>query len=120
MSNRSNSHDEVIQVLAKAREEGVDAILNPSPAAYLENPVYRSVMHLILNETEAAVLSRRGSFGQKMSTSYAKTAEHFLRLGVQNVVITLGAKSAYYSTDHESGLLEAEQGVKVAGATEAG
>ena len=117
----SNSLDEVTRVLVKAREEKLDTLLNPSPAAHLEASIYRSVTHLILNEQEAAVLSKSAEHGRTRSASYGKTAEYFLRLGVQNVVITLGAKGAYYSTEGgDSGLVEAEKDINVADTTGAG
>lgn len=86
-------------------ESGPDVILNPAPAppGGLPEDVYGGVDHLILNETEAglmtppteqllgAVPDAEGLDGKE------KVARYFHQLGVTYVLITLGAKGVWYS-----------------------
>ncbi|KAL8718631.1 MAG: hypothetical protein Q9225_004249 [Loekoesia sp. 1 TL-2023] len=51
-------HREAIeQAVEMAGREGIDVLVNPSPAFYLMPEIYRNITHLILNETEAVMLS---------------------------------------------------------------
>lgn len=117
----------VEQILATANNEGIDVLLNPAPAHYLLSHVYKNVTHLVVNEIEAAELSGRGFEELKDMAdradlaSLATVTDHFLGLGVKNVVITLGAKGAYYSsTKGNGGYVEAERDVDVVDTTGAG
>lgn len=70
-----------------ARQKGVETIINPAPAIPLPAEAYAGLGHLIVNETEAAILS-----GIKNPTSWDKVAAVFISRGVQNVIITLGGE----------------------------
>jgi len=70
-----------------ARQKGVETILNPAPAVPLPEEAYRGLGHLIVNETEAAILS-----GIENPTSWDEVAAVFIARGVQNVIITLGGE----------------------------
>ncbi|KAJ5177221.1 uncharacterized protein N7482_003098 [Penicillium canariense] len=86
-------------------ECGPDVMLNPAPAppGGLPEDVYAAVDHLILNETEAELMSppdeqllrvvpdATGLDGKE------KVARYFHKLGVSYVLITLGAKGVWYS-----------------------
>ncbi|KAJ5575603.1 hypothetical protein N7535_002529 [Penicillium sp. DV-2018c] len=86
-------------------ECGPDVMLNPAPAppGGLPEDVYAAVDHLILNETEAelmtppaeqllrAVPNAEGLDGKE------KVARYFHKLGVTYILITLGAKGVWYS-----------------------
>ncbi|KAI4284491.1 MAG: hypothetical protein L6R38_001373 [Xanthoria sp. 2 TBL-2021] len=102
----------VEQALRTALKEGIDVLLNPAPASHLFDETYKGLTHLVVNETEAAILSLAGS-NMNADTDVAewgKVAEEFLEKGVRNVVITLGAKGAYYSDGQgKSGHMAAEQ-----------
>ncbi|TKA52782.1 hypothetical protein B0A55_12853 [Friedmanniomyces simplex] len=113
--------NEVFQVLAAATREGVDTILNPSPALELPDCVYANVTHLVMNQSEAALLCPRGVQLAHGSAAHAEVADWFLQLGVKNVIVTLAAEGAYYATNAGlRGLVEAEKDVKVVDATGAG
>ena len=77
--------------LALARRAGVRTILNPAPASQMPDRVYPLCDFLTPNESEAA-----GLIGAPVAD--LRDAEHaadvFLSRGVQNVVITLGARGA--------------------------
>lgn len=113
---------EVIEdVLERAGRRGVDTLLNPSPASYLISSTYKNLTHLLMNETESAMLSDHDIHEFKDLAAWKKAAAGFIKLGVKNVVITLGSKGAYYATHRgEKGLVEAEKNVKVADSTGAG
>jgi len=107
--------------LPVAKREGIDTILNPSPAVLLNVAIYENVTHLIMNETEAALLSSQSTGELVNLDALTEAANYFLQLGVQNVVITLAARGAYYATNAgKSGVVEAEKNVKVVDTTGAG
>ena len=110
----------VVQILDCAHKNGVDTLLNPSPADYLLTDVYRTVTHLVLNETEAAQLRARPTDNLGDEQGWANIAANFIELGVQNVVITLGAKGAYFKNRHDQGHIQAQPDIKVKDTTGAG
>ncbi|KAL1864106.1 hypothetical protein Daus18300_007886 [Diaporthe australafricana] len=113
--------EEVERILESASRNGVETLLNPSPAVYLVNSTYKNLTHLIINETEAALLSGRKVIELHDLAAWEKTVEDFIHLGVKNVVITLGEKGAYYATkDGQEGVVEAEKNIDVVDTTGAG
>ena len=109
------------QVLETAHAHGVSTLLNPSPVQYLLRPVYRMVSHLIVNETEAAMLTDQTVEDLADMEGWASVADKFLNMGVRNVVVTLGAKGAYYSNQvGRGGYVEAEKDINVQDVTGAG
>jgi ribokinase len=88
---------ETVETAARmASEKGIRVILNPAPACPLPSRLLRLVSILTPNETEAAVLS---GVRVKDEISASKAAERLLGLGVQNVILTLGARGAYVATN---------------------
>ena len=110
----------VEQAIETASREGVEVLLNPSPASYLMPEIYSMVSHLVMNETEAIMLSEIEPDDMENLTGWSKVAEYFLKLGVKNVVITLGAKGAYYSNETGSDYVEAEKNCTVLDTSGAG
>ncbi|KAL8922914.1 MAG: hypothetical protein Q9208_004876 [Pyrenodesmia sp. 3 TL-2023] len=112
ISQMEIQRETVEQALRTALKEGIDVLLNPAPASHLFDENYQGLTHLVVNETEAATLSLAGK-NMDADTDVAewgKVAAEFLEKGVRNVVITLGAKGAYYSDDQgNSGHIAAEQ-----------
>ncbi|KAL8735017.1 MAG: hypothetical protein Q9166_001142 [cf. Caloplaca sp. 2 TL-2023] len=88
--------DTVVQVIRDARERGVDVLLNPAPAVELPKEIYQNLAHLIMNETEAATLSKSMA-DETPNPNHQDLCERFHGLGVRNVIITLGSKGVYYS-----------------------
>jgi ribokinase len=112
---------EVERVLEIAGKENIDTLLNPSSPEYLVSKVYRHLTHLVMNESETAMLFARPLEGLTGLAAYKEAGAHFVDMGVQNVVITLGSKGAFYMTKKgESGLVDAEKGVNVIDTTGAG
>ena len=101
--------DTVEQAIETANREGIEVLLNPSPAVYLMQEIYPMVTHLVMNETEAVMLSEIEPDDIESQTGWTRVAEYFLQLGVKNVVVTLGEKGAYYATESTSGMVDAEK-----------
>ena len=85
----------VQQVITHAYKSGVPAILNLAPAHQLPRETLRQLFVLIVNETEASLLS-----GQRVeNVEDAKiVATVLLEYGIQTVVITLGSQGAMLAT----------------------
>ena len=75
-----------------AYEMGKKVILNPAPARKIDDEVISKLHTLIVNETEAEILS-----GLKVDSDQAvkEAADKLLEKGPDNVIITLGAKGSY-------------------------
>ncbi|KAG6200684.1 hypothetical protein E4U10_001865 [Claviceps purpurea] len=98
----------VLQALRTAKMHGVPVLLNPAPAQIIPEEAYEGLAHLIVNETEACVLSGRGEDELETAEGLATVADGFLERGVQNVVITLGGRGVYYAArDGPRALVEA-------------
>lgn len=94
----------VEQLITRAKEAGIDVLLNPSPAHYLDDHVYEGLTHLILNESEAAILTGREieDLGPGFD-DWITITDDFLDLGVQHVVVTLGGNGAFFSEQRGKG-----------------
>jgi ribokinase len=77
--------DQVLHNMKAARDKGVEVVINPAPATPLPEDAYRGLGHLIVNETEAAILS-----GVDNPTNWDDVSAIFIARGVKNVIITLG------------------------------
>ncbi|KAL4728090.1 putative ribokinase [Fusarium chlamydosporum] len=110
----------VIQAFKAAKSAGTPVLLNPAPAQILPTEIYQGLAHLILNETEAALLSNRDESEFESISVVEQAASDFLAKGVLNVVITLGGRGAYYANNTGvKGLIPAQK-VKVVDTTAAG
>jgi ribokinase len=111
--------EQVGHVLATAKLNDVDTLLNPSPALSLPGEFYRNLTHLVMNETECEQLSNVDELCNE--SAWRKAADEFIRKGVQNVIITLGEKGAYYATKGgKRGTVDAVKNVAVMDPTGAG
>ncbi|KAI9798653.1 MAG: hypothetical protein M1833_004642 [Piccolia ochrophora] len=91
--------DTVLQILRTAGEHNVPVLLNPAPAVCLPEQAFKAVTHLILNESEAAILSESSEEYVADQANLGSIAKSFLDSGVQYVVITLGGKGSYYAAE---------------------
>ncbi|KAF2467929.1 Ribokinase-like protein [Lindgomyces ingoldianus] len=112
--------DVVLHNMKVARDKGVETIINPAPAIPLPDEAYQGLGHLLVNETEAAILS-----GISNPTSWDEVAAVFVSRGVKNIIITLGGEGVYYQTDKlhsqsQAGKLVPARKVKVVDTTAAG
>ncbi|PVH84850.1 ribokinase [Cadophora sp. DSE1049] len=109
-----------VSILTTARERGVDVLLNPAPAVQLPDAAYVGLKHLVLNETEAVVLSGCVAEALESEETLPGVADVFHRRGVTNVIITLGGKGVFFSGEGgEKGLVRAKK-VEVVDTTAAG
>lgn len=85
-------HKEVVeQMIETAGKVGIDFCLNAAPAKPITSRTYRYITHLLVDESEAAVMSGR-DLNEVNKDSCPFICQKFLDQGVKNVVITLGAK----------------------------
>ena len=75
-----------------AKNNGVQTILNPAPAAILPDEVYKLSDYFTPNETEASMLAGIPVNNVQDAEAAAKI---FLKKGVKNAVITLGELGVY-------------------------
>ena len=92
--------EEAIRVAKKAN---ILVLLNPAPAVALSESTLRDVNYLILNETELAILSGHSHEEQMDEFGIAEAAQRLCELGVEHVVVTLGAKGSLYRSGQSSG-----------------
>jgi ribokinase len=113
----------VLQIIRTAKEAGVPVLLNPAPAVPLPEEVFQGLDHLIVNESEAAILTGRTvEEVEAEDFQWDVVAREFLNRGVKNLIVTLGSKGAYYASSvggGKSGFIKAEK-IKVVDTTAAG
>ena len=79
---------ETVEYIADiAYQNNVKLILNPAPAQKLSENLLKKVWLITPNETEASLLT---GVEVKDAASAVKAAEHLLKMGIKNVIITLG------------------------------
>jgi ribokinase len=99
-----------------AAAAAVPVILNPAPARKLPARLLPKIFLLTPNETEAEILT---GIRVRDEASAARAAERLRARGVQNVIITLGARGAWISSPAVCGRIPAFK-VKPVDATGAG
>jgi sugar/nucleoside kinase (ribokinase family) len=77
--------------IKKAKELGVDTILNPAPAADIDRSIFPFIDYFTPNETEASFYVNHPV---ETHEDASKAASTLLEMGIKNVIITLGEKGA--------------------------
>jgi ribokinase len=104
----------VLQALKAANEAGVPVLLNPAPAQPLPAEACDGLAHLVVNETEAALLSGCQESDLDGLEGLQKVGKHFMDKRVQTLVITLGGRGVFYLNQAgESALIPAEKATVV-------
>jgi ribokinase len=106
-----------LRALEIAKAAGTTTILNPAPAATLDDKIYKLCDYITPNESEAAVLSGIVVTDVK---SASKAAEWFLNKGVGTAIITLGVQGALLHSKTQSVLIPIFNAGKVVDTTGAG
>jgi len=106
----------VTAAAALASQMGVRVILNPAPAQELPKDLLKNVDSLILNETEAALLTGMPVNGDAAAHAAGK---QLLSKGGRCVAVTLGGRGAFWITPQHSGFVQAYK-VDVVDTTAAG
>ncbi|RYP32363.1 hypothetical protein DL767_005228 [Monosporascus sp. MG133] len=112
----------VLAALRAARSSGTPVLLNPAPAVALPDDAYAGLAHLVVNETEAAILGGVAEVELETEAGLEAVGARFLARGVRNVIVTLGGRGVFYmSADNggAKGLVPAEK-AKVVDTTAAG
>jgi len=101
-----------------AHSHKVATILNPAPAAKLQDKTFKLIDYFIPNESEASFYVNHKVETQEDAK---KAANQLLTKGVKNVIITLGEKGVYFANEKESFHIKAfDLGDKVIDTTGAG
>ncbi len=83
----------VLHAAAKTTALGKRFVLNPAPAQVLPAELFPHLFLITPNETEATLLT---GIALDDDAALPRIAEAFLQKGVVNVIITLGARGAYF------------------------
>ncbi len=88
--------DAVIRAAKIAHEAGVYVILNPAPACKLPNELFQYISLITPNQTETELMT-----GVKLinEQSFITAVENLNRMGVKDVIITLGSKGSLVCYD---------------------
>ena len=108
--------DTILYTAKKAHKLGKKVILNPAPATSLPDELFEYLYMITPNESEIELLT-----GIKVTdqTSATKAAEGLKKRGVENVIITMGSKGAFVSTDNVNEIVPSYE-VKAVDTTAAG
>ena len=88
-----------------AKSNNVTTILNPGPAAKLQDKTFKLIDYFTPNETEASFY-----VNHKVETQeeLKKASNQLLEKGIKNIIIiTLGDKGAYFANNNESFMVDA-------------
>ncbi len=90
--------DVTLHCLKIAKENNLINILNPAPACNLSNDFFKLIDYFTPNETEAEFYS---GVIIKNENDAKESARKIIKLGIKNVIITLGEKGLIYSNGKE-------------------
>lgn len=112
--------DTTLQILKAAHDVGLEVLLNPAPAQVLPPVAYEAVTHLVVNESEAATITKF-SHDETEERPSKETIKRLVALGVHYTIVTLGARGVLLIDTRERLIheLEAEK-VQVNDTTAAG
>lgn len=99
-----------------AKENGVITILNPAPASEIIPELLKYTDIIVPNETESETLTGIKVTDEK---SMLKNYDAFKKMGVKNLIITVGDKGAFYANDKKHEFIPAFK-VKAVDTTAAG
>ncbi|WP_268913807.1 ribokinase [Lentilactobacillus sp. SPB1-3] len=108
--------DVTLHAFEIAKEHGVTTILNPAPATKIIDGLLAVTDLIVPNETESATLT---DIPVTDVDSMDKNATRFAEMGIDNLIITVGDRGAYYHTKDDSGFVKAFK-VKAVDTTAAG
>ncbi|MBB5335662.1 ribokinase [Pectinatus brassicae] len=89
-----------------AKQNNVKTVLNPAPAQNINPEIIKLTDILIPNETESETLT-----GIKITDidSMSQTRKAFAKMGVDNIIVTVGSRGAYYATKNADGFQAANK-----------
>ena len=83
--------DTTLAIISSASSLGVPVLVNPAPAQAFPKETWKDIEHLIVNETEAAIIS-----SHSLDTPLKTTLKHLATLPVPHITITLGSEGLLY------------------------
>jgi ribokinase len=89
---------QVLHHIKTARAAGAQVIFNPAPAAELPATTFVEITYLVVNESEAATLSKLPQSSITAASDLNPIAAAFISKGVTYVIITLGADGVFYQS----------------------
>ena len=108
--------DTVMYAIKKAKDLGVDTILNPAPAADIDKSIFPFIDYFTPNETEAEFFTGSKITNEKEAK---QAADKLINLGIKKIIITLGEKGLFFSDGKEEIYMKASP-VKAIDTTGAG
>ena len=108
--------DVTLHCLKIAKKQGLINILNPAPACELNKDFFEVVDYFTPNETEAEFYT---SVKISDENDARKSAKELIKMGIKNVIITLGEKGVFYSNGKDEIYIKARK-VKAIDTTGAG
>jgi len=108
--------DVTLHCLKIAKKQGLINILNPAPACELSRDFFELVDYFTPNETEAEFYT---SIKISDENDARKSANELIKMGIKNVIITLGEKGVFYSNGKDEIYIKARK-VKAIDTTGAG
>jgi ribokinase len=87
----------IFYVIQRAKQEGIQVLLNPAPTNPIPDQVLSNIDILILNEIEAATLSNTPISDPKTAFDVAQS---LYERGVKTVIITLGEQGSVLVNNH--------------------
>ncbi len=91
--------DTVMYAIKKAKNLGVQTILNPAPAVEIDESIFPFIDYFTPNETEVSFYVNHPV---ETHDDASKAAKILLKRGVKNVIITLGEKGAFFANANET------------------
>ena len=88
----------VFYSLKMAHDNNVVTILNPAPAAFIDQNIFPLIDYFTPNETEVGFYV---DHKVENELDAKKASDQFLDWGIKNIVITMGEKGAYYASKEE-------------------
>lgn len=108
--------ESVLKAAKIAHEASVYVILNPAPACKLPKELFQYISLITPNQTESALMT---GIDVKDEASRTKAIEAFHKMGVKDVIVTLGSKGSLVCQADSQIMVEALK-VKAVDATAAG
>jgi len=101
----------VEKIIDTAHAAGVEIIVYGSPATQIVRGCFEKITHYICNEGDAAILLGYDK-GDVYWDKWGQVTEDLMRMGVKNVVLTLGPAGVYYRNEQEHGYISGYRRLK--------
>ncbi|MGK7913777.1 MAG: ribokinase [Synechococcus sp.] len=97
----------VEEAIAQAATHNIPVLLNPAPAQTLSPDTLSKVTYLVVNESEAALLTGRAADAIVDGSTAVEAAQELVTAGVQTAIVTLGEQGVVWCDRHSTGHIPA-------------